>query len=498
MYRLNISPASRMTFGILGLTVSLLLAADYFGMTPDGERSALKQRHHFSELAAVQLSLTVRQKNPAALKSLLWAIVKRNDDVLSGAVRRRDGVLLASYGEHNKLWSVAADNTSTRVQLPIMDGRRAFGQLELMYKPIGAQGPWGIPMAGTIAGLIVFVVLFGSAGYWFYLRRSLTYLNPSSAIPARVRSAMDVLANGVLILDEQERIVLVNKAFASKLGLSSEKLLGRRPSELNWQPSKSREKTVELPWLKTLDNSVDVSGVLLVIESDEQEKIFMVNSSPIIDDDGKRRGAIVGFDDVTEIENKNRQLKLTLKELTKSKRSLKDQNKKLHHMASRDPLTNCHNRRSFYEIFEEGMKFSQSNGQPLSCIMVDIDFFKQVNDLNGHAVGDAVIKRVADVLTQTVREEDVVCRYGGEEFCIMLQGINVFGAEKIADRCRENIAKQDVDGIKVTASFGVTTLCFGAENVEQIINQADEALYISKENGRNCVSSWEDKASIAS
>lgn len=494
----NISPAARITFGIVGLTLSLLLVADFFGITPDGERDAIKQRQHFAEMVSVQISVAVKQKNVAAMQSLLWSIVQRNDQLLSAAVRRQDGVLLARFGEHERLWEVAADNSPTRMQLPAMDGSKVFGQIELMFKPVGKEGPFGLAIAGTLYGLIGFIVLFGSIAYWIFLRRSLMYLDPSAVVPARVHSALNVLTNGVLILDEKERIVLVNDSLADKIGKHSDVLMGKRPSSMHWGVPKEHGDSFMFPWAETQLTGVDKTGVLLSLETRVGKSVFLVNSSPIIDDDGKQRGVIVGFDDVTDLEAKNRLLHDMLDELEKSKVQVENQNKKLHVLATRDALTNCHNRRSLYDSFEKALEYAKKSSQPLSCIMTDIDHFKLVNDTHGHAAGDIIIKMVASVLTDVVREEDIVSRYGGEEFCIMLLGINVFEAEKIAERCRAKIAGQVSDGIKVTSSFGVSSLCFGAEDVDQLINQADEALYLSKDRGRDCVSSWEERRTMAS
>jgi diguanylate cyclase (GGDEF)-like protein len=123
--------------------------------------------------------------------------------------------------------------------------------------------------------------------------------------------------------------------------------------------------------------------------------------------------------------------------------------------------------------------------------MADIDFFKKVNDSYGHAQGDEVIKMAARSLRTVVRDMDVVARFGGEEFCIILPGAPLEQARTIAERCREHIAARDTNGVKVTGSFGVTSIRMGAKTAEELIQQADEALYYSKQNGRNRVSCWE-------
>ncbi len=305
---------------------------------------------------------------------------------------------------------------------------------------------------------------------------------------------MNVLSNGVFILDQKGQIVLANDSIAKKLGETSESLIGKTPTTLPWIIPKKNGPKFVLPWRETLGAGTEKTGVYFGLEGkDGKHYTFLVNSSPIVDIDGKQRGAIVGLDDITEVESKNRLLKQSIRELEASKKQVEEKNAQLHIMATRDPLTNCHNRRSLYTNIDPIFHTSKSTGEPLSCIMTDIDHFKAVNDTHGHAAGDEIIKMVATTLLSVIGEGHIVCRYGGEEFCIMLKGVGLFEAKRFAELCRSKIESQETCGIAVTSSFGVTTLKYGAETVDEMISQADEALYASKSNGRNCVSSWERK-----
>jgi diguanylate cyclase (GGDEF)-like protein len=113
-----------------------------------------------------------------------------------------------------------------------------------------------------------------------------------------------------------------------------------------------------------------------------------------------------------------------------------------------------------------------------------------VNDTYGHAMGDEVIKMAANSLREVVRDMDMVARFGGEEFCVILPGAPLEQAQMIAERCREKIAATNTNGVKVTGSFGVTSIRMGATSASQLIQQADEALYYSKQHGRNQVTCW--------
>ncbi len=490
---LKLSPAMRITLGIVALTLGLLAFADLMGLIPDSKQQMVEQRRRFSEMMSIQVAIALKDKNFVALQSLLWFAVERNDDVTSAAVRRRDGVILASHGRHQDYWHPDNSDTATQISLPVSQGEGSASNLELTFAPIDTTPAFGIFSKG-ILGLSVFVVLFGTGGYWYFVRRSLKYLDPSSAVPARVRAAMNVLSNGVFILDEKGHIVLANDSIAEKLGESPNSLIGKMPSTLPWIIPEKSGSTFVLPWRETLSARISKTGVYFGLEGKEGKKYtFLVNSSPIIDADGKQRGAIVGLDDITEVETKNILLENSIRELETSKKQVEEKNVQLHLMATRDPLTNCHNRRSLYSSLETIFPTAKSTGENLTCIMADIDHFKSVNDTHGHAAGDEIIKMVASTLLEIIGDNHIVCRYGGEEFCIMLNGVGIFEAKKIAERCRIKIEAQTTAGISVTSSFGLSMLKFGAKTVDELISQADEALYASKKRGRNCVTTWDRK-----
>ncbi|AHF06523.1 GGDEF domain-containing protein [Desulfitobacterium metallireducens] len=165
----------------------------------------------------------------------------------------------------------------------------------------------------------------------------------------------------------------------------------------------------------------------------------------------------------------------------------------LNNIALRDPLTGVNNRRFIQEKLPVNLVLASTSNQSLSLIMVDIDFFKKINDTYGHVAGDFVLKRCAEIIANCAkRETDWVARYGGEEFLICLPGANLESACEIAELMRKTIENEviqcDKETIKITASFGAccTTPCSG-ETAKQLIERADQALYVAKEQGRNTV-----------
>ena len=157
-------------------------------------------------------------------------------------------------------------------------------------------------------------------------------------------------------------------------------------------------------------------------------------------------------------------------------------------LARTDELTGLHNRRSFNEIFALALSSARRHGQPLSLISIDLDHFKAVNDTFGHTVGDLVLKDFSDLLLHMVREEDVVARWGGEEFIILLSHTAAEAATALAERIRSSCEQNPgrASARVMTASFGVAQLQEG-ESDNDLIKRADHALYRAKHEGRNRV-----------
>ena len=171
--------------------------------------------------------------------------------------------------------------------------------------------------------------------------------------------------------------------------------------------------------------------------------------------------------------------------------------KKLLEQAHRDPMTNLYNRRFFHEVACELLKIAKREKNDMCTIMIDIDFFKKVNDTYGHNVGDDVIKKLAKILQTHTRDSDIVARFGGEEFVVLLPNTNAKGALQIASKLRKTVEDEviridDMKALTFTISLGVDEVLFEDENIEPSLNRVDEALYRAKENGRNQVVSFSD------
>lgn len=347
-----------------------------------------------------------------------------------------------------------------------------------------------------LAAVITVITILGATLSLFIISRSHDQIDLSTVAPVLLESTLDALTEGVVLLDNRECILIVNAAFADIIGTTPAALKNVSISRFGWKFTNSYEN--ELPWTVAIrDGSRQTDKQMCMSGSSGKQKIFIVDSVPVRDSSGKSSGVMVTFDDVTRLEEKNDQLESMLGMLKKSRDEIRRQNEVLQELATRDSLTNCLNRRSFFEKYNTVFRTAQRDDHKLACIMTDIDLFKAINDRHGHITGDEVIKKVAETLSRSLRSTDSVCRYGGEEFCIILPGVDLYEAQNMAERARHSIEQLEIldeaDNIRVTitSSFGISSSEHQPESLADLIDRADKALYQSKHSGRNRVTIWD-------
>jgi diguanylate cyclase (GGDEF)-like protein len=185
-------------------------------------------------------------------------------------------------------------------------------------------------------------------------------------------------------------------------------------------------------------------------------------------------------------------IKRLQEELEERERQLLEANERLRYMSQTDALTGLDNRRQLEERIDEMFEHAKRLNEPFACVMCDLDRFKSVNDTYGHQAGDAVLKQLAKILRNEVREIDRAGRYGGEEFLLLLPGTVLDAAVTFAERVRKQIEGHtftfDSTTIRRTASFGVSAWPHPRiAHCDGLVRAADDALYVAKETGRNRV-----------
>lgn len=492
----KISSVQRLAFGMTCLFVSLAMIASFFGLVPDERELKINARARVSEALSIQLAGLAMRGGEEAISSAITAIVARDPQILSIGMRKNDGALVALSQDHARLWSkrTSENSSPTHVSVPLHRGNSHWGNVEITYRGLNT-----IMMATGLSRqflhYIGFTMLFGLFAAYLLLRRSLKQLDPSRAVPERVQNAFDSLSDGVAIVDESENILLMNNSLGELIGVRADAQVGRQLSGIEWNGQHHGIAPETSPWGAALFDNVNVRDVAFNVQSASGEmRNLLVNATCLNDDDGQLSGAIVAFKDVTVLEKKNQDLAVAIDQLSQTQSEINQQNKQLHYLANHDPLTGCMNRRSFFHSLSVKIDSARRHFRPICCLMIDIDHFKSINDELGHAAGDEVIAGLGQLLRELCRAEDFVGRYGGEEFCVILEETDTPQAMAIAERVRAAVASRSAQWLAanrpVTVSIGLSVLEHNVAEASEFIEQADQALYRAKRSGRNQVAVW--------
>ncbi len=298
------------TFGQVSLLISVLLAALYFGFVPDKLNAILAGRAALAEAIAANGTALIGDNDIRRLEAILKFTVERNPSLLSAAVRRANGKAMVQIGDHDQ-WEALPDGRSTDSQtlVSIWEGEVKWGQVELRFKPFRTPGWVGI-VRDERAQMILFVALVSFIVFYIYLARMLRHLDPSHAIPARVRAALDTMAEGLLVVDLKGRIALANQAFANTTGKEADDLIGRPASEFDWMNRDGAPVAGDAyPWAQSLASGRAMRNEMIYLRDNAAKlRTFLVNSSPIPIEEGKYGGALISFDDVTPLQEKEVEL----------------------------------------------------------------------------------------------------------------------------------------------------------------------------------------------
>lgn len=247
---------------------------------------------------------------------------------------------------------------------------------------------------------------------------------------------------------------------------------------------------------KIADNYDRAIGTGLVLRYEEDTEgfskpvtIFETTISPLLGGDGKATYICGISRNITarrNAENALRATNITLEQQLQENQRLQE---KLKQEAIRDPLTNLYNRRYFMESLQRELDRAQRGQYALTLMMVDLDYFKELNDLHGHSVGDHALVEFSQRLAQGMRKEDVVCRWGGEEFLVMMPGLGLVDARDRIIRWHKHNSPMKIrrndKSVLIRFSIGLATAPDHGLQADEIINATDNALYLAKKAGRD-------------
>jgi diguanylate cyclase (GGDEF)-like protein/PAS domain S-box-containing protein len=285
----------------------------------------------------------------------------------------------------------------------------------------------------------------------------------------RFRQSFDHAAVGKALVSTEGRFMQVNESLCNLLGYSAEELLQKTFQEITYPD----DLEADLQYVRELMEGKRQFYRMekRYIHKDGHPVWILLNGSRVAAPDGKVLYFIAQILDISE------------------QRALME---KLALQARNDSLTGLNNRRYFLERCEEELNRTVRSEKAMSLLMLDIDHFKKVNDTYGHKSGDQVLIQLAEIMRHTLRTIDIIGRYGGEEFVVLLPETDAGAAMEIAERLRVNVAESAFVleagmPLKVTVSIGVSSLTAGQTNIDIMINAADGALYRAKNTGRNMV-----------
>ncbi|NNF17583.1 MAG: response regulator [Gammaproteobacteria bacterium] len=302
------------TLAITLVVLSLHFAGMLVGLLPDADKIQRDGRAALAEALAIRTVTHLADSELDILEKDLQLVVQRNAELHSAVVRLTSGKELIRLGEHERYWSSVERRYSTDSQLtvPIMQGGQQWGQLELGFEPLRRAGWWRL-LDSPWLQYSLYLAVIGFIAMYFVLGRMLRHLDPSKAVPARVRSALDTMMEGLLAIDLRGQVVLSNRAFSDLAGKSSEELLGTKIDDLMWEPVDDEALSgFRYPWEITLkEGRPSTSAQLHFIDGASKRRTFLVNCSPVMGGEGRHVGVLVGLGDVTELEEKEIELRLS-------------------------------------------------------------------------------------------------------------------------------------------------------------------------------------------
>lgn len=483
----------RQIFSILMVT-SCLVASLWFAWRVDGDVNATSQTHEgdrsaICQLLAMRVSLAAADEQLTLLTQVLRDARANHPDLQSIRVLRPDGSVVSKSGPHDTNWRDmdAPDRMFDQVSIPIRINDKPWGDVQATFTASGTPAQttspsWSKIMPIVAAAMMVFSIMFR------YRRRR---LRRALGLSARVKTVLSTITESIIVADRELNIVFANKTFGEHTGIDCKQLLGTSLGELQWIDSDGAPLKETMPWTKSLESGDSVAHTSICMTGAEYRmRNYSANCAPIFDDSQMLRGILISLGDVTALRIKQAELEAHLELLDQAHEEIERINVELKQQASHDPLTGCLNRRAFLEQAEPIWTAAERHGHVVASVLVDVDHFKSINDTHGHGVGDDVLRGIAETLNRNKRDEDLLCRWGGEEFCFLLVEPSENSVAAAAERLRESIAGQPISDINITASFGVAVRSGANTTISELVDRADEALYVSKRSGRNKVTLW--------
>jgi len=307
-------------------------------------------------------------------------------------------------------------------------------------------------------------------------------------IPVARGRLIEKMSDGVLVIDEQGRIIDINPAMQSFLEEEPDFYLGRNVSEALTVSAENADKL-----MGESETQIELNF------PHDPSRYLDLRATPLYDDDQRVNGRLIVFRDITSRKEVERDLRYAMDRMQTQLIEIGILQSQLREQAIRDALTNLFNRRYLEETLERELARAARELYHLCIVMMDIDHFKDVNDTYGHEAGDIVLRTLADTVTKQSRHGDFVCRYGGEEFVLVMPNIDIDVARERAQELHRLIESLCVpygdSKLSITISMGLAWYPAHGETKEDLLRAADRALYTAKHTGRNQVAVYNEQES---
>ncbi len=294
--------------------------------------------------------------------------------------------------------------------------------------------------------------------------------------------------DAIIGTDENFRIKYWNRAAEQTFGWKLDEMIGRSTGET------LRTTFVHGGYedaIRLLTETGAWKGEVIQYTRDNKPLIIDANIMTVRNHAGQITGYVSANRDITEKKQAQEKLAGAYQALENKNRELEQAVEREQQLARTDGLTGIYNHRHFIDIAAYEFAMAERYNHTISILIFDVDKFKQVNDTMGHLFGDEMLKHIAQVAKQRLRETDILARYGGEEFIVLLPNTNSSEAHVVAEDIRQSIAANGLDSdkgrVNVTISIGISKILPKEDSLEEFIRRADKALYEAKAAGRNCV-----------
>jgi PAS domain S-box-containing protein len=460
------STRTYIALGLASIVSTALLASSFFGLIPDRVAAQRDGRLALVEAAAAGSTALLSSNDPRSVEALLRFVVNRNDQLLSVALRADDGKVPLSIGDHLSQWvpPETGRSASGQISVPVFARSQPWGQLEFRFKPLSSVGIWGI-LENPVLQLIAFCSTLSMFGFLVYLNRVLRHLDPSKAIPARVRSALDSLTEGLLVVDQKRNIVLANEAFVKLVGQSNEQLMGKSTASIAWLDATGASLTVsQQPWETALETGqVQQGSVLSLVGQDGGNRTFVVNCSPVLGSAGRPGGVLISLEDITLLEESKIQLQGARDEAEAANRAKSEFLANMSHEI-RTPMNAL---LGFTELLKRGYSKSErestrylntihSSGKHLLELINDILDLSKVE--SGHLEIEKLACAPHAVVAQAVAELAVKAAEKGITITVEGRGLLPSSAESDPARMRQIVLNLLSNAVKFTDKGGVKVL----------------------------------------